>query len=209
MRFVYNDVAGSSLDRLSALSDGVFAFAMTLLVLDLHVPRVDGIHSEHDLWLALLAIWPRFTTYLMSFMTLGIFWVGQQTQLSFYDRVNRNYTWIQIGFLAVVAIVPFSTALLSEFITYRIALLVYWFNLFLLGSALFFGMAYAIRAGLTKEGMSDQLRTLFARRVLVSQGLYAFGALLCIFNTYWSIGFIILVQLNYLLAPKIPVLRDV
>jgi uncharacterized membrane protein len=114
LRFVYNDVAGSSLDRLAALSDGVFAFAMTLLVLDLHVPVVTGIRSEHDLWLALVAIWPRFVTYLMSFMTLGIFWVGQQTQFSFYQRVNRNYSWLQIGFLAIVAIMPFSTALLSE-----------------------------------------------------------------------------------------------
>ena len=104
---------------------------------------------------------------------------------------------------------PFSTALLSEFITFRIALVVYWINLLLLGAGLLFGMLYAVRAGLTKEGMSDQLRTLFARRVIVAQALYAFGALLCIANTYWSIGFIILVQLNYVLAPKIPILRDV
>ncbi len=182
---------------------------MTLLVLDLHVPSVERIHSERDLWIAMVAIWPRLVTYLMSFMTLGIFWVGQQTQLSFYQRVDRNYTWLQIGFLAVVAVVPFSTALLSEFITYRLALVVYWLNIFLLGAMLFVGMRYAIRAGITKDGLTEDLKRLFAKRVLVAQALYAFGALLCVFNTYWSIGFIILVQMNYVLAPKIPILRDV
>ncbi len=182
---------------------------MTLLVLDLHVPSVERIHSERDLWIAMVAIWPRLVTYLMSFMTLGIFWVGQQTQLSFYQRVDRNYTWLQIGFLAVVAVVPFSTALLSEFITYRLALVVYWLNIFLLGAVLFVGMRYAIRARITKDGLTEDLKRLFAKRVLVAQALYAFGALLCVFNTYWSIGFIILVQMNYVLAPKIPILRDV
>ncbi len=204
MRFVYNDVAGSSLDRLSALSDGVFAFAMTLLVLDLHVPRVDGIHSEHDLWLALLAIWPRFTTYLMSFMTLGIFWVGQQTQLNHLSSSNIRLSWIAALLLTAVTVIPFSTALLAEFIAYRIALLAYWLNIFCLGAALYLSWGCATKSRLVKDDIGLDVPAAVCRRIEIAQALYALGALLCIVNTRWSIAFIVLVQLYYALAPRLP-----
>ena len=199
----YNLFAGQSLDRLAALSDGLFAIAMTLLVLDLHVPSGQGIHTEHDLWRALVPLWPRLIPYIMSFLTLGIFWVGQQTQLNRFTRSDRNLTWIHLGFLLAVSLMPFSTALLAEFITHPIALVVYWLNILLLGAVLFASWRYALHAGLVKDDTTVEMRSAVERRIVVAQALYALGALLCIFNTYVSIGFIVLVQLNYVLAPRI------
>ncbi len=115
MPTAYNRIAGQSVERLAAISDGIFAFAMTLLVLDLHVPVMDAIHSEHDLWRALVSLYPRLIMYMMSFMTLGIFWLGQQTQLNHLARCNRSLSWIHIAFLFFVSMTPFSTALLAEF----------------------------------------------------------------------------------------------
>src|ERR1035438_5075862 len=76
MRTTYNQVAGQSVERLAALSDGVFAVAMTLLVLDLHAPAAEAIRSEQGLWNALQAMGPRRLMFAMSFLTLGIFRVG-------------------------------------------------------------------------------------------------------------------------------------
>src|SRR5438874_1368072 len=106
MRTYYNRIAGQSLERLAALSDGIFAVAMTLLVLDLHVPSRESISSEFDLLNALGGLLPNFLPYFMSFMTLGIFWVGQQTQLNHFARSDRNLAWIHIGFLLAVSITP-------------------------------------------------------------------------------------------------------
>ncbi len=94
----YNQVAGQSVERLAALSDGVFAVAMTLLVLDLRVPVMEAVHSEHDLWHGLVALSPRLLMYMMSFMTLGIFWIGQHTQLNHLTRSDRSLSWIHILF---------------------------------------------------------------------------------------------------------------
>jgi uncharacterized membrane protein len=199
----YNVIAGQNLDRLSALSDGLFSVAMTLLVLDIRVPPVESVHSEQDLWRALAVLLPRLVPYLMSFMTLGIFWVGQQTQLSHLERGDRNLAWIHIAFLLAVSLTPFSTALLAQFITYRIALLVYWLNILLLGLVLLWSWRYAVRAGLVKNETAPQVGRAIERRILIAQALYACGALLCLVNTYWSIAFIVLVQLNYAFAPKI------
>ena len=93
MSAIYNRFAGQNLERLAALSDGLFAIAMTLLVLDLHVPASALIRSEGALWNALVALSPRFIPYLMSFLTLGIFWVAQQTQLNHFKRSNRDLAW--------------------------------------------------------------------------------------------------------------------
>lgn len=198
----YNRIAGQSVERLAALSDGIFAVAMTLLVLDLRAPAVESVHNEHDLWRALVALSPRLVMYMMTFMTLGIFWVGQQTQLNHLSRSDRSLSWIHIAFLFVVSITPFSTALLAEFTTYRLALLAYWFNILLLGVALYFSWVCALENGLVREGTPPHFSNAIKRRILIAQALYAFGALLCVFSTYWSIAFIVLVQLYYAVAPR-------
>jgi uncharacterized membrane protein len=199
----YNRIAGQSAERLAALSDGVFAVAMTLLVLDLHVPAVENIHNERDLWRALGSLAPRLIPYVMSFITLGIFWVGQQTQLNHLARSDRGLAWIYLFFLFAVSVLPFSTTLLAQFLVYRTALLLYWANIVLLGATLYLSWLCATNSGLLKPGLTPEISHAIKRRIVVAQALYAFGAALCIINTYWSIGFIVLVQLNYAIAPAL------
>ncbi len=205
----YNRIAGQSLERLAALSDGIFAVAMTLLVLDLHTPARTLIHSEDDLWRALAAMSPQLITYLMSFLTLGIFWHGQQAQLNYFSHGDRHLSWIQTAFLFAVSIMPFSTRLLAEFIAYRAALLCYWANVLVLGVVLYFSWQYAKRAGLLKQDVTLQIQCAVERRIIVAQALYALGAALCFVNISLSIAFIVLVQVNFAIAPRIPYLSEV
>jgi uncharacterized membrane protein len=97
---------------------------------------------------------------------------------------------------------PFSTGLLAAYITFRVALVVYWLNIVLLGAMLFVSWQYARHAQLMKDEVTTEIFSANQRRILIAQSLYAFGALLCIINTYVSIGFIVLVQLNYAIAPQ-------
>ena len=198
----YNRIAGHSVERLAALSDGVFAIAMTLLVLDLRVPTTDAIRDEGDLWRALVAMSPRFVMFVMSVMTLGIFWVGQQTQLNHLRRSDRDLTWIHISFLAVVSLIPFSTGLLGQYPRYRAALLVYWINLLLLGATLYWSWVCALGTRLVKEDLSPEISRAMKRRIAGSQSLYAAAALLCVIDPRLSIAGIVLLQLNYALAPR-------
>src|SRR5436309_15471830 len=116
----YNQVAGRRLDRIGALSDGVFAIAMTLIVFEIHVPDPGPIKSEQDLWNALLTLGPRLVTYFLSFLTLGIFWNGQETQLKNFASTDCDLTWLQVEFLPAVALLLFSTVLLAGFIAFRL-----------------------------------------------------------------------------------------
>jgi len=198
---LFNRIAGRNRERLAALSDGVFAFALTVLVLGIR-PPLGGIHSETDLIHALLRLAPRFVTFAMSFVTLGIYWVGQQTQHDAMAHSDRAYTWLHIAFLMGVCILPFSTALLAEYIEFRTALLVYWFNILMVGMLLLAGWFHAKRAGLVRPDTPANADEAFVHRVVRAQALYAIGAALCVFSTWWSIAVIFAVQLNYVLAPR-------
>ena len=202
MHSLYNRVAGQSVERIAALSDGIFAVAMTLLVLDLRVPATDAVHSEHDLRHVLIALSPRLIIFLMSIMTNGIFWVGQQTQLNYFARSDRNLAWIHIAFLCAICLTPFTTSLLAEFIHYRTALLVYWSNILLLGLTLYWSWSYATRAHLLADDLPPEIHPAVVRRIVIAQSLYACGAVLCFLNTYYAIAAIVLVQLNYAIAPS-------
>jgi uncharacterized membrane protein len=212
---LYHRIAGSSLGRLAALSDGIFAVAMTLLVLDLRVPMSEIAHAQHPLWTtgalaserplwdALGQVAPRLLPYLMGFLTLGMFWVGQQAQLESFARSDRNLTWIHITFLLAVGLMPFSTGLLAEYITLRLAVVVYWLNLLLLGVLLLASLRYARRSGLYRPETEAATLSALERRIVVYQILYAASTLLCVINTYVSIGLIIALQLNSAIAPRI------
>ena len=218
MRIYYQHVAGHSLERLAALSDGIFAVAITLLVLDIRVPASQALHvpeqvqalwqsgaitQEQALWHALAPLAPNVLAYLMSFLTLGIFWVGQQTQLNNLERSDRHLTWMNLTFLLAVTLMPFSTALLAAFITIRLALVVYWLNLLLLGVMLLVSWRYAQRAGLIKKDTTPELLAAVERRIVVFQVLYALAVALCVINTYISIAVIVLLQLDSAIAPRV------
>jgi len=106
----YNKIAGQNTQRVDAISDGVFAVAMTLLVLDIKVPIAETIGTEAELAGAFFALMPKFLVYFLSFMTVGIFWTGQSTQSKYIERSNRNLNWITLLFLLFVSLLPFSTA---------------------------------------------------------------------------------------------------
>jgi uncharacterized membrane protein len=198
---LYNAIQGRSLERLAALSDGIFAVAMTLLVLDIHIPSASAAHSETELIQALGLLAPQGIAYVMSFLTLGIFWAGQQTQLNHIREGNRDLNWIHLGFLFTLTMLPLTTRLLAEFITYRAALLLYWFNILMPGAMLYWSWTYVTHHDLVKPETASEVRGAICRRILIAQSLYAFGALLCVVSNYLSIAFIVLVQLNYAIAP--------
>lgn len=204
MPTLYNRIANRNLDRLNALSDGIFAFAMTLLVLDLRLPLAAAVHSEHDLWRTLGTLGPSLLMYVMSFLTLGIFWNGQQTQLNYIERGDRDLAWIHLAFLFTVTTMPFSTRLMAEFIHFRLALLLYWLNILAPGLLLYASWKYVTRHAMIRENTPAEVRAAICRRVVIAQSLYAAGAALCVAGTLWSVAFIFAVQLNYAIAPRLP-----
>ncbi|MGW2489059.1 TMEM175 family protein [Streptomyces sp. NPDC001606] len=99
--------------RVEAFSDGVFAIAITLLVLDIKVPRT----GEHGgLWQALGAQWPSYAAYVVSFLVIGIMWVNHHQVFSYVTRVDRTLMFLNLLVLMVVAVVPWPTALLAEYL---------------------------------------------------------------------------------------------
>jgi uncharacterized membrane protein len=97
--------------RLEAFSDGVFAIAITLLVLDLHVPEVGSGSLAH----ALGRQWPADASYVVSFVTIGIIWVNHHNLLRHLERCDRGLLFLNVFLLMTVAVVPYPTALVSHY----------------------------------------------------------------------------------------------
>lgn len=205
----YNELAGQDLGRLAGISDGIFAVGMTLLVLGLAVPASEVVRSDADLLQALWGLRESWLAYALSFMTLGIFWVGQSTQLSQLTRSDRHYQWIQLLFLFAVTVVPFSTQVLAHYSSFKVALIEYWINIALLGFSLLGAAEYAFRAQLFNDANVHEVVYRIRGRIWIAQALYlAAVAIGLIFQHTWiSIALIVLIQLNYVLAPPIPILR--
>jgi uncharacterized membrane protein len=101
-----------STSRTEAFSDGVFAIAATLLVLELKVPHVE----PGGLLEALLERWPSYATYVVSFLTIGIIWVNHHAVMDRIRNVNRPLLFLNLVFLMAVAAIPFPTALLADYL---------------------------------------------------------------------------------------------
>jgi len=201
----YNRFSGQSLDRLTSLSDGVFAVAMTLLVLDLRVPigLLASTTSEHRLWDALLKLGPSFAAYLLSFTMLGTFWLSQHTLLSIFERCDRTLTWIHLGFLFVVSLLPFSAALLAHYVHLRLAVGAYWLNILLLGVMLEWAARYGRKTFLSGDAQAAARLTTFRQRILIAQTLYALAAVICFVSTQASVIALAIVQLYFIVSPRL------
>ena len=121
--------------RLETLVDGIFAIAMTLLVLSLAVPQISGPLSNQAVEDTLYQLLPNLVALVMSFLLLAIFWNIHHRVFKHIKYVNGIILWINIIFLLFIVLVPFSSSLVGDYGDYPISHIV--FNLNLLGIALF------------------------------------------------------------------------
>jgi len=178
-------------------------------VLEIRVPVHEAVHSETELLSAILALAPRFLTYALSFLTLTIFWFGQQAQHGLIARSDRRLATLNLCFLGFIALLPFSTDLLADFLEFRTAVLVYWLNLLMLGVTLFVSWRYAEKNGFVAEDVDAETKRTVYQRIVKAQILWAIGAALCLISPLLSVGFILVVQLVYAAAPRSSLLRNV
>lgn len=101
--------------RVEAFSDGVIAIAITLLVLELKVPQL-GEASTPELWSALLARWPSYAAFLVSFVTILIVWVNHHRLFSIINRSDTRFLFLNGLLLLTITVIPFPTALLAEYL---------------------------------------------------------------------------------------------
>lgn len=176
--------------RLEAFSDGVMAVAITLLVLDLHVdPK-----APQSLGAQLVAEWPSFAAYLVSFLVIGVIWVNHHALIRRADRVDRLLLFYNLLLLMFVTSVPFTTATLAGFVAHgntddvRVAVLLY--GAAMTGMAVAFTLLFAriIRFEVTPEPLSARQRLRSIARFGIGTILYPVVALVGLLNAPLMLG---------------------
>jgi len=157
-----------STKRIQALTDGVFAIAMTLLVLNLKVPTIPEGAAAQVLPKLVLGLWPDFFNYALSFILLAIFWIVHHRQFHFIKAIDQRLLWINILGLMFIALIPFSTSLIAQHGDVQVAALFFQCNLLAIGSIFYMHWSYATgKRHLIDPDLSAQMILLNKKRNLV------------------------------------------
>ncbi len=142
--------------RIETLIDGIFAIAMTLLVLNIDLPQVTGHVTDPLLWQYLVNLSHELFIYAFSFALLASFWKGNHHQFFYIRRSDTALIWINIIWLMFVALVPFSTNFVSDYGSHQIPMLFFNFNMLFIGIFFSFNWAYVTRKDYFIEGMTQK-----------------------------------------------------
>ncbi len=195
-------------ERVNAFSDGVFAIAITLLVLDIKSPSTWRITSDAELASSIGALWPRYAAYVQSFLVIGVYWVAHHSLMTFLRRVDRVFLWLNNLFLLCVAFIPFPASLLGSFTAYRTSSLVYGTTLVVTGMTLYATWRYASRGNrLLAPDFPVLHRRSITKRILIAPLLYIVAMLVSFVQPMLCIVLYALVPLGYILpwyGDKVP-----
>ncbi|MGH9710745.1 MAG: TMEM175 family protein [Candidatus Acidiferrales bacterium] len=191
--------AGLTKARIEALTDGVFAVAMTLLVFEIKVPGIAQNSGPRDLAHHLFALWPNFVSYAISFFVLGIYWVGHHGLYHYIRRTDRPFLWLNLLFLFFVTLIPFSAGLIGQDPGEPVAAAFYGANLIAVGMALYAVWAYATwRTRLVDADISSALVRGASRRILVAPMSFIAAIALGFIDTRASLLIYAVVALYYI-----------
>jgi uncharacterized membrane protein len=129
--------------RLISFSDGVFAIAVTLLVFNLKVPQIPAANVHLLLPGLITAMLPHFTTYVLSFLLIAVYWTFHHRMLNLVTRLNTPFLWMNICYLLVIAFIPFPTALFGAYPHETFSFVFYIASMILVGSLSMLMLWYA------------------------------------------------------------------
>lgn len=158
--------------RLLALSDGVIAVAITLLVLDIRLPEAFDKWSDAQIWAALVALWPRFLAYLLSFFVIGNLWNSHRGKFNAIVKSDGGLIWINMLFLLTIGLLPFTTNLIAEG-GGTLTTAVYAASMVVSGLSLVWLWAHARRNGLVDESVTAEDSRRQYSSVIVMVGVFA------------------------------------
>ena len=131
-------------NRIEALTDGVFAIVMTLLVLEIVLPETAQPLVQAELPGRIIELWPKLLSYLLSFIALGFFWYIHHFSFHYIKRSDYGLVWLNILFLMFIALMPFSTSILGTYGIQSIPYAIYISNILLALIARFAFWVYAV-----------------------------------------------------------------
>jgi uncharacterized membrane protein len=174
--------------RLEALSDGIFAFAMTLLVIGLDLPdKATLVQSNTFAFNYLLSLYSDFFHYVLAFLILGAFWVSQHQQFHSVRVPDKVFTWINLVTLMFVALLPFTTSFSGDFTRASVGAMVFEVNLFAIGIGMSVQWWYATRNFRLVE---SSLKPEYVKGVLIGNLVVPSVSVICILvaltGSLWS-----------------------
>ena len=194
---VVNDASASgglSKTRIEALTDGIFAIAMTLMVFDIKLPAPTqttpwSLHYEQ------IRLWPRFLAYTISFIMLDVYWV--------HRRTDRGFLWINVFFLMGVSLLPFSTGLLGQYPAVRTALVVYGLNLIMVGGFLYALVVRDAQPPARRESLHPEVVRLAKYRIAMGPAVSTLAICVSLVGKRLSLAIFALIPLLYLIPGRI------
>lgn len=203
--------------RIEAFSDGVFAIAITLLILEIQVPQLHDAEAAGNvlsLGSALLSLWPSYFGYTFSFLMIGIYWANHHYIFNLYERSDPVFVLLTLFFLMCISFLPFPTAVLAEYITdaqqRQTAITLYALGLLLPAFAWLLMWLYASRDHrLVNKNLDERFISHLTSQYVLSTGLYLLALLLSLWNGIVGLAVCVGLTLLYLLPQKKPVYRDV
>ena len=181
--------------RIETLVDGIFAIAMTLLVLSIGVPDVSRALTETAFQQQLWTLWPKIMCYVLSFWILAGFWRNNHQQFYFIKRSNPTLITINVFWLLLIAMMPFSTEIISEYGgSYFTANIIFQVNLLLAGIMYYFNWHYSVWKGLVDEDIDQNTVKMMKAINLILPICSALALALSFYFYAWS-------NLVYLVTP--------
>jgi len=186
-------VAGYRTGRMEAFSDGVFAIAITLLILEVAVPA----GSEEDLLNALVEEWPAYLAYLVAFATIGAVWLAHTVITEYLDHATSVLMRLNLLLLLFVSFLPFPTKLLGEFSgdegADRVAATFFGISLLLCLTVISVLWRYAVKAHLVKPDLADEDVQTLTKRLTPTLGVYVLLIILGLFMPLVAVsGYLVL-----------------
>jgi uncharacterized membrane protein len=189
--------------RVEALTDGVFAIVMTLLVLEVAVPHLSQSNVANELPNELLKLWPVILSYVTSFLILGMLWIAHHDKYFYIKRVNRPLLSITIFYLMSIAFIPFSTSLLGTYGDQQISVIIYGINIIIIGALSNLEWRYATKNHrLVESDLDPTFIKIMTKRYFLAPVFYLIAVVVSFASIQVSIILFILIPLNLVPARK-------
>jgi len=177
--------------RVEAFSDGVFAIAITLLILEIKVPKLSHDSDPAALAAELLGLWPSYLAFLLSFFAILIMWINHHGLFSMVRRVNPGFLYANGFLLLLISFVPFPTSVLAEYLDGKALNAA---AAFYCGTFIFISMGYnliwqcMVRGDLLKQDISSSHIRKITLAYRYGMTVYVVSTILALFNGYLGLG---------------------